>query len=73
MSCDELFRHLVEWEDGVLPEDFCRALEGHLRDCPPCADLHADLRRLSALCLRVPRPEMPADLREKLRALLAGC
>jgi hypothetical protein len=70
VSCDELLRQLVAWEDGVLPEDFCRHLEQHLRDCPPCADLQADLRRLSSLCRKVPRPEMPKELREKLRSIL---
>lgn len=71
MSCDELLRRLVDWEDGVLGEDFCRALEAHLHDCPPCAELHADLRRLSSLCHQVPRPGMPAELRAKLLGLLA--
>ena len=68
MSCDELLRRLAEWEDGVLPPDLCRALETHLADCPPCAELRDDLRQLSSMCRQAPRPEMPAALRLKLRA-----
>jgi len=70
MSCDDLLRRLVEWEDGVLPPDFCAALERHLHDCPPCAELQADLLKLRGLCGQVPRAEMPAELRKKLRDLL---
>jgi len=70
VTCEDLLRRLVEWEDGVLPADFCGALEQHLRDCPPCAELHADLRHLRVLCGQIPRPDMPAELRRKLIALL---
>jgi anti-sigma factor RsiW len=71
MSCDDLLRRLTEYEDGVLPPDFCRILEAHLRDCPPCAELRRDLEALSTLCRQgVERPAMPEDLRRRLRALL---
>jgi hypothetical protein len=72
MSCEELLRRLAEWEDGVLPADFCRTLEAHLERCPPCAGLRDDLRRLSALCRQSSRPAMPADLRRRLRELLGS-
>jgi anti-sigma factor (TIGR02949 family) len=71
MSCDELLRRLTEYEDGVLPADFCQALEIHMRDCPPCAELRRDLQTLSALCRQgVKQPAMPQALRDRLRGYL---
>ena len=70
MSCDELLRRLAEYEDGVLPKELCAALETHLVDCVPCAELRRDLLLLSALCRQVPRPPMPEALRLRLGALL---
>lgn len=72
MTCEELLRRLAEWEDGILPADLCRALQGHLADCPPCAELRDDLRQLSSMCRQGPRPEMPEALRSRLRRLLGG-
>jgi hypothetical protein len=70
MSCDELLRRLTEYEDRVLPAELCRALETHLRDCVPCAELRRDLEQLALMCRQAPRPTMPEGLRERLRALL---
>lgn len=70
MSCDELLRKIAEYEDGVLPRDLCAALEAHLTDCIPCAELRRDLRLLSGLCRQVPRAAMPEALRVRLSALL---
>ena len=72
MTCHELLRRLAEYEDGVLPGDLCAALETHLKDCIPCAELRRDLGLLSGLCRQAPRPAMPESLRLRLRALLRG-
>ena len=72
MSCDELVRHLAEYEDGVLSEDLCGLLERHFRDCAPCAELRWDLEALQALCRQGPSPAMPEGLRGRLRGLLGG-
>ena len=70
MKCNELLRKLAEYEDGVLPAELCAALETHLADCIPCAELRRDLGLLSGLCRQAPRPPMPEGLRRRLRALL---
>jgi anti-sigma factor RsiW len=70
MSCDDLLRKLVEFEDGVLPQDLCAALEAHLKECGSCAELQRDLGLLSGLCRQAPRPSMPEGLRLRLLALL---
>jgi putative zinc finger protein len=70
MSCDELLRRLADYDDGALPKDLCASLESHLERCIPCADLRRDLIALSRLCRSAERPPMPAELRERLRALV---
>ena len=71
MRCDDLLRKLAEYEDGVLRQELCAALEAHLEDCVPCAELRRDLGLLSGLCRQAPRPAMPEGLRLRLLALLS--
>jgi hypothetical protein len=70
MKCDELLRRLTEYEDGALDKELCQALEAHLLECVPCEELRRDLLQLKTICQKSPRPEMPAGLRDRLRALL---
>ena len=70
MTCSELLRRLVEFEDGVLPQELCGELEAHLQECVTCAELRHDLALLSGLCRKGPRPAMPDGLRLRLVALL---
>ena len=72
MKCNDLLRRLAEYEDGVLPQELCAALEAHLADCVPCTELRRDLGLLSGLCRKALRPAMPEGLRLRLLALLQG-
>jgi anti-sigma factor (TIGR02949 family) len=70
VSCDELLRRLAEYEDGVLPSEVCEALQKHVTECPPCAELQRDLAALARLCKCTQPARLPEDLRARLRAHL---
>ena len=55
------------YHDGYLTAQAREEVETHLRDCPECAALLADLRGLSSLIAAAPRAQIPADALARLR------
>jgi len=53
MSCDKAAQ-IHAYHDGELSPTERGAVEAHLRDCGDCAELLADLRRVSALVAAAP-------------------
>ncbi len=51
--------------DGELCAREQESLAAHLRECPECARLHAEIRRLSELVSEAALVEMPAGLVER--------
>lgn len=70
MNCDEAFRQLGEYLEGVLPEPIGEELLAHLQACVPCADVRRDLQDLSRLSRECPAPPLPAELRRRIEAFL---
>src|SRR5688500_9252986 len=55
------------YHDGYLTAQADEEVETHLRDCPECAALLADLRGLSRLIAAAPRAQISADAMARLR------
>lgn len=71
MKCEAVCRNLSDYIDGELEQTENVMLERHLADCPQCRALLASTRNI-ILLYRDPRTfEMPAGVRERLRARLA--
>jgi anti-sigma factor (TIGR02949 family) len=72
MTCRELIDVLADYLDGVLPSDLAAELERHLAECAPCRAYLATYRATRALGAEAARVEMPEEMRERLRRLLAA-
>jgi RNA polymerase sigma-70 factor, ECF subfamily len=70
VRCDDLLRVLTEYAEGVATGSVCEEIERHLEGCSPCAELRRDLDDLARLCRQVPTPELPAQVRQRIEALL---
>lgn len=66
MTC-ERSPEIHRYHDGELTTDQRCSTEDHLRQCPDCRRLLADLRDLSLLLRRAELVPMPADLPRRLR------
>jgi len=60
-------RRLSAYHDGEVTDEERTALETHLARCPACAAELDRLRRLSHLLSTAGRPEMPTEVRARLR------
>jgi hypothetical protein len=74
MRCEETEARLGDLADGVLDAETRRAVEAHLRDCPACTSVAADLGRVTQLASTLDRlpPPAAAWARIRERADLAG-
>lgn len=72
MNCDELLKRLTDYAEEATDADLCAAIERHLRDCPGCAAVRADLERLSRFCRECDPPRLPDDARQSIQKLLRG-
>jgi anti-sigma factor RsiW len=74
-ACLEIFARLSDYLDGELTAADCDAIQAHIRDCPPCIDFVASLRRSIEAAQHLGCEERPAALSaetcERLRAAWA--
>jgi predicted anti-sigma-YlaC factor YlaD len=68
--CEELFEALKEYLDGTAKEEFCRAIEQHMRDCPDCRVHVNTLKGTIELYKSVGCRKMPSEARERLHKAL---
>lgn len=61
--CRDLLEKLSEFVDGELDEASCAELEAHLAECEPCVRFLRSLRRTVGHLSRIPRLEMPEEIR----------
>jgi anti-sigma factor RsiW len=66
--CKDMFARLSEYLDGELPEDLCERIEGHMKDCAPCKDFLASLKRTIKMIGSSDAPRLPDDIRRTLCA-----
>lgn len=71
MDCADCVEQLDQYADRELNDREVAEVRRHLDECPPCEgryQFQAGLRRLVKVCCD--QGEAPAELREKLRAIL---
>ena len=68
--CLELFEKLSEYLDNECDEITCREIEQHVKDCVPCAICMQTLKRTVDLCRQTANKPVPADVSQKLRAMI---
>ncbi len=71
VTCQELIvDFLCDYLDASLGPDLAAALEGHLRDCPPCLAYLNTYKRSRELARRVAPRAMPDEMKAHLRRFL---
>lgn len=69
-TCKEAIGILADYLDSALGPELLAALEGHLRDCPPCVAYVNTYKETRALTGEVGRVDMPEEMKRRLRQLL---
>ncbi|OFV86581.1 MAG: hypothetical protein A2V74_04570 [Acidobacteria bacterium RBG_16_70_10] len=70
MTCEDLRRQLVAYEDKMLSDAVCAELQRHLTECDSCQALWDDLAILRRICRSCDSPRLPEGLRRRLQARL---
>jgi RNA polymerase sigma-70 factor (ECF subfamily) len=68
--CPDVVRLFSRHLEGDISARTCARMEKHLAACPRCASGCDSLRSLLRTCQALPEPEVPAELKEKLRDAL---
>jgi len=72
LSCQDVVELLLDYVEQVLPRPTLAACEAHLAECAACRAYLATYRRAQGLPGAVAAEPMPAEVRERLRALVLG-
>lgn len=72
VTCREAIALLGEYLETTLPSSAGTEIEAHLRDCDECQAYLNTYRRTSELTRAALGVEMPAQMRERLRAFLVS-
>lgn len=62
---------IAAFREDLLPARKAARIAAHLRECPRCAEIDAQLAAVTASLARTPAPPMPASLTARLEAALA--
>jgi anti-sigma factor (TIGR02949 family) len=66
-DCQHWLSSLSEYVDGDLGPQLCEEIERHMADCENCRIVIDSLRKtISLYHATAPKPEAPADVRERL-------
>jgi hypothetical protein len=63
---------IAAFREDLLPARRAARIAAHLRECPRCAEIDAQLAAVTASLARTPAPPMPASLTARLEAALAA-
>jgi anti-sigma factor RsiW len=70
VNCREAIDVFADFLEQVLRTEVGAELEAHLADCAPCRAYLATYRRTRDLTRAAERPEMPEEMKERLRQFL---
>ena len=63
---------IAAFREDLLPARKAARIAAHLRECPRCAEIDAQLATVTASLARTPAPPIPASLTARLEAALAA-
>ena len=69
-NCQHYLGSLSEYVDGSLNEELCREIEAHMANCENCRVVVNTLSKTVMLYQRLPEPEMPNAVRDRLYKVL---
>ena len=70
VSCASGVALLMDYLEGVLPDDVRAALEAHVSGCPRCVAFVASYRKTPQLLRAATDSALPTDVRQSLRSFL---
>jgi len=70
-ECRKLLERLSEYIDGELDTAACAEVEAHTAGCGRCEEFIESLRRTVGLLHRVPRPEIPDQIKKEITEAVA--
>ena len=65
-TCRHLLADLSDYIDGDVSPEMCAEIERHLAGCADCRAVVDTLRKTVLLYHDLPRPDLPADARQRL-------
>ncbi|HAH87769.1 MAG: zf-HC2 domain-containing protein [Armatimonadota bacterium] len=68
MNCKECYRYLGEYVDRTLDDCALAEMEAHIRVCPKCASLAAELGGVASLVKSLDRQAAPSGFEDRLNA-----
>ncbi len=69
-DCGYFLGSLSDYCDGVLPTELCQELEAHIVECDNCRVVVNTLSKTVMLYRRMPSPDVPHDVKERLYKVL---
>lgn len=72
IACASGVELLMDYLEGVLPDDARSALDAHIAGCPRCVAFIASYRETPRILREATGAALPADVQESLRAFLRG-
>lgn len=69
-SCRRYLDSLSDYVDGELSDELCRELEEHMAMCDNCRVVVNTLSKTITLYRRMPSPELPDEVKERLFKVL---
>lgn len=72
ITCAEAIAFLGDYVDGAIPPDVSRHLLEHLGVCPPCLQYLETYQATPRVARAALSKEMPEEMKERLKAFLAG-
>jgi anti-sigma factor RsiW len=72
LTCAELVELVTDYLEGRLPDRERRRFDEHLTGCDGCTAYVEQMRTTIAVAGRVPAPELPPELQERLLEAFRG-
>jgi anti-sigma factor RsiW len=72
LTCAELVELVTDYLEGRLPDRERRRFDEHLTGCDGCTAYVEQMRTTVAVAGRVPAPELPPELQERLLEAFRG-